>query len=939
MTFPCLPASEVCVLFLRLLFLPTSRASRRTRTARRRRSASSWKGDTEDEGGASDGYSPLLPHIHNAPASDARTQEAADTSEEASLAILSTFRPSVRCLVHHSPKYFAILEGHSAAGRVILKCAVPEGLDELTEEQLQEVKAILELTARRSTLASALVASGTIPADREWLWPKGTRAGSAERAPGRFPVRVVCRSEKKVVGVRGFFYMSKYIAFLPPAAVEQLRPAVEEELRQRGKKPLTAAYTGGRAAVVKLRRELLDYNEGDDDDESDEEEEEEDDDAVLDELWTDAWQTFFRGATFKKRFEAPLEKETEAVRDLFDLPATSLQEAIAETKTKVTIEKAQKRHAWLLQSVDRALLDAHELVEQQTSLATFYILSLISFIDIAAPGCDRVVEPDAPASHTADHQGSLEEPSGAEEGDKTTTTPPAPPRAAPASPAAADMDDEGAASDGSSPLLPHAQIVPASPTQHAAAISVDSLATLSSFRTAGRRMLHYSDSFAIAEGKSAGRRLVLKCPVPKGIAAVTATVNRKEETVPGIPELSPQDLLHRHRCLHFISREELLSLFAPGTPELSPDDLLRLSATVKRGVAAMQQLAARRSTLTATLTAFGEVPADGRRPYVRPWQRGGLKGADGEPGLFPIRCGEQPGTRDGVLGLFLPPVVAEELRRPRPSSSLPKASPGEDMAQWRKRYLRETRGVPMKEVLTPEQCAKLAAEAKLLEPRDEGNADHDEVEEADDGDESDDEDDPDPDPLNRRRRLRVTLARLGVTGSHFRQLAVLLREGLADIFSSGAGGRQRPGARRHQRQQRPHPVAADQHGAGWGGGRAGSEVDRIRAVPDPSPTPSHPSSPLPRRSRPSKPHHQRPTTTTTTAAGVHHGDIAGYILYRERNLLPFHRDPVSARDDHKIREHTHRPSADDETGLQVLPAKTSPTTSPAAAAAAPTLVL
>ncbi|CEM14904.1 unnamed protein product [Vitrella brassicaformis CCMP3155] len=526
------------------------RASRRTRTARRRRSASSWKGDTEDEGGASDGYSPLLPHIHNAPASDARTQEAADTSEEASLAILSTFRPSVRCLVHHSPKYFAILEGHSAAGRVILKCAVPEGLGKLTKGQLQdnnttlqkEAKAILELTARRSTLASPVVASGTIPADREWLWPKGTRAGSAEKAPGRFPVRMVCRSEKKVVGVRGFFYMSKYISFLPPAAVEQLRPAVEEELRQRVKKPPPAAYTGGRAAVAKLRRELL----PDDDDESDEEEEEDDDaphyrqlavsvlrslaevfachlvhgdtspenvlvewrmrgtgegggEGELGPRWIDlelsqpitdtdvspldptrtavndvpvppinpphndpaanlrsveclrrAAKRELAAATttspgepiptssgsssdssngsssdssgpmtahatarcrssamrvaFKKRFEAPLEKETNLVRKLFDLPAEStkvvldhaggdkpIDDAIAVMMKAVdesrvtealrilmhlaaniskhpdesrTVVKAQKRHARLLQSVDRALLDVHELMDQ-----------------------------------------------------------------------------------------------------------------------------------------------------------------------------------------------------------------------------------------------------------------------------------------------------------------------------------------------------------------------------------------------------------------------------------------------------------------------------------------------------------------------------------------------------------------------------------------------
>ncbi|CEM14897.1 unnamed protein product [Vitrella brassicaformis CCMP3155] len=48
--------------------------------------------------------------------------------------------------------------------------------------------------------------------------------------------------------------------------------------------------------------------------------------------------------------------------------------------------------------------------------------------------------------------------------------------------------------------------------------------------------------------------------------------------------------------------------------------------------------------------------------------------------------------------------------------------------------------------------------------------------------------DSDPDPLeNRRRRLRVTLARLGVTGPHFRRLAVSLLRELADIFSSGAG--------------------------------------------------------------------------------------------------------------------------------------------------------
>ncbi|CEM14901.1 unnamed protein product [Vitrella brassicaformis CCMP3155] len=289
-----------------------------------------------------------------------------------------------------------------------------------------------------------------------------------------------------------------------------------------------------------------------------------------------------------------------------------------------------------------------------------------------AIGESVVVQPSADA--TDDQQGKEEHVCGEDTGEKgpqlggTITIPPAPPRAAPASPAAADMDDEGAASDGSSPLLPHAHITSSSGWRHrgrgrchAAAISADSLATLSSFRTAGRRMLHYSDSVAIAEGKSAGRRLVLKCPVPKGIATVTATVDRKGETVPGIPELSPQDLLQSVAPSEekevgiavyiFISREELLSLFAPGTPELSPDDLLRLSATVKRGVAAMQQLAARRSTLTATLTAFGEVPADGRRPYVRPWQRGGLKGADGEPGLFPIRCGEQPGTRDGVLGV------------------------------------------------------------------------------------------------------------------------------------------------------------------------------------------------------------------------------------------------------------------------------------------------
>ncbi|CEM16576.1 unnamed protein product [Vitrella brassicaformis CCMP3155] len=331
-------------------------------------------------------------------------------------------------------------------------------------------------------------------------------------------------------------------------------------------------------------------------------------------------------------------------------------------------------------------------------------------------------------------------------------------------PAEGDTEDEGG-SDASSPLLPQARLAPAPPTDTDGppTITPESLDLLSSFRAAGQHLLQSNTAFAVVEGQSAGRRLVLKCALPQGMGE-------------------------------------------PPAAELSGAHVVQLGNKLRHEVAVISRLAARRGSIVPRLAAYGHVPAG----HVFPWPQGRGEAA---PGVYPVQfVRQQRPFRDTVVGVrgffylsdyisFLPPPVAEQLRQQLDS----RASPAIDAAREefdREMQSEEFTGVRLEDAVSPatlaafyaERGPALAAQAEEARRNAEQQAAIDAALQDPVWSDAVSLADlistradllPDMDLLNKTDRLTTTLEQLAVSSPHYRALALSALASLADIFASG----------------------------------------------------------------------------------------------------------------------------------------------------------